>query len=208
MSNEEKEAFYAELTPPDTPETEVCDYLVVHPDGTLDRARGSRRAIAKHLKKDQTTVNGEMGAENLVDMPSVNAFWMAPYDCEQLDENPVANHMIQVFDSVVEVPGECRGDVIFAPAIYRGLDVEEPLSGHRLDLVLEIYAEVRSDLAAGRTPRACLHPSEMAIASRNLSPEQASEEARNAVWGVATEDVSQVMREYEEQVRANTPAPE
>lgn len=142
-----------------------CEYLVVHPDGTLDRGvHGGRRAQFELLKQNQPAVFGEVGVEHLRDMPSIKALWLAPYDRRQFDDNPVANHMIQVFDSVVDVPGECCGDVIFAPAT----DGEASLSGRRLDLIMKIYAEIRSDLAAGRPPRTSLRPSEMAIASRNL----------------------------------------
>lgn len=202
-SDEDKEAFYDSLTPTPEPETEKCDYLIVHTDGSLDRARGGRRSVIEYLQREQGTIVGEMGSEHLVDMPSVGAYWMAPYDRDHLADNPVANHMVQIFDSAVDVPGECRGDVIFAPAFSRDINGDEPLSGHRLDLVLDVYAEVRQSLAAGKAPRTRLHLSEMATASRNLSPSQSAEEYSDVVRGAATEEEAvEMMREHEEQVRA------
>lgn len=178
-------------------------YVVVHPDGALEHRTGGRRGIIDYLNysQDQVHGEGELGTEAMVDLPEVDAAWIGPYRLDRLPDNPVANRMIQVFDRG-EVPGECRGNVVFTPAFYRS-ERQEPLEGHRLALLLKIHAEIRDDLAAGREPRQRLWPSEMITASRGVHPQQAWEEFQRVRARLAPDEkITDVIRRREELLRA------
>lgn len=187
---------------PKRDETE-WNYLVVHPDGSLEHRTGGRRGIIDYLNyaQDKAHSVGELGTEPLEDLYDIEAAWIATYDRTRLPDNPVANHMIQVFD-LGQTLGRMRGIVAFTPAFYRSGEGQQ-LDGHRLDLVLKVHAEIRNDLADGRQPRQRLWPSEMITASRGVPPQQAWEEFQKVRARLRPDEkITEVIREREEHLRA------
>ncbi|SIO84611.1 hypothetical protein [Nocardiopsis sp. JB363] len=179
------------------------EYYAVHPDGPLERRTGGRRGIIDYLNyaQDKAHSEGELGTEPLEDLDDIEAAWIGTYDRERLPDNPVANHMIQVFD-LGQTIGRTRGIVAFTPAFYRAGRGRQ-LVGHRLALLLKIHAEIRADLDAGRKPRQRLWPSEMITASRGVEPNAAWEEFQRLRSRLAPDEkITDVIREREIHLRA------
>ncbi|MEU3020175.1 hypothetical protein ABZ635_22590 [Nocardiopsis sp. NPDC007018] len=181
----------------------TASYVAIHPDGHLEHRRGNFFEVKHFLDQEQGGAysQGDLGNDPMGDLPGISVYWISPFERGTLPANPVANQLIQVFDGG-ETPGRCEGIVVFSPEQFPG-EVAQVLTGHRLELLLKIHAEIRRDLDAGREPRQRLWPSEMITASRSVAPDAAWEAFQDLRGRLAPgEKVTQVIREREVHLRA------